>query len=527
MPLHLSFHGAAGTVTGSCYLLDTGRARVLVDCGLFQGPKTIKELNYRPFPFAPDSIDALLLTHAHTDHTGLIPKLVKGGFRGRIHCSEATRDLCAVMLPDSAEIQEFEVAQLNRRNETRGRPPVQPIYTRRDADAALKQFETHPFDEWRQGPDGIRFRFWNAGHLLGSASIEVEAIEASGRHTRLLFSGDIGPGDKLFMEDPEAPDRPDWIVCESTYGDRDRTDLKPDERRAALRKEVQAALKSGGNLLIPAFAIERTQELLYDLARLMQDKALPRAPVVIDSPLATEATETFQRHLCDMPEQPVDCSLIDMPNIRFTRSAEDSKALNKVVSGMIIISASGMAEAGRIRHHLLHNLWKPQATVLFVGYQAPGTLGRLLVDGESLVRIMGQEVAVRARIRTLDVYSGHADRGDLLAWVKARMPVKRAVFLTHGEDGARAALRDGITGLGLRPDRLVLPALDTTYLLPDTGPAQLRAATARLPVDAVTPTDWHNDRSALLLDLNRRLDALPDDAARRALLRRLRATLAA
>jgi len=527
MPLNLSFHGAAGTVTGSCYLLDTGRSRVLVDCGMFQGPKSLKELNYRPFPFETGGIDALLLTHAHTDHAGLIPKLVKAGYRGPVHCTEATRDLCAVMLPDSGAIQEYEVEQLNRRNATRGLPEVEPIYTRKDAEAAIGRFVTHDYNGWIAGPEGIRFRFWNAGHLLGSASIEVEATDERGRHTRILFSGDIGPGDKPFMEDPEAPGRPDWIVVESTYGDRDRADLKPEERREALAKEVEAALRAGGNLLIPAFAIERTQELMADLAVLMDRRKLPTVPVAIDSPLAIEATETFQRHLCDIPDQPIECSLTGRPNVRFVRSPSESKDLNKVVSGMIIIAASGMAEAGRIRHHLLHNLWRPQATVLFVGYQAPGTLGRLLVDGERMVRIMGEEVAVRARIRTLDVYSGHADRGDLLAWVKGRLPVKRAIFITHGEEQARVALRDGLVAQGIRPDRLLLPALDTTYQLPDTGPAQLRRATARLAEGPVPAADWHNERAALLVAINRKLSALPDNKARHALLAKLRAALAA
>jgi metallo-beta-lactamase family protein len=291
-----------------------------------------------------------------------------------------------------------------------------------------------------------------------------------------------------------------------------------------LRAEVEAALAAGGNLLIPAFAVERTQELLHDLDLLMEQGELPAVPVVIDSPLAAEATRTFRAHLKELPEEsePAE-TFLSGPNIRVTASVEESKKLNQVAGGMIILSASGMADAGRIRHHLINNLWRPEATVLFVGYQAPGTLGRLLVDGASEVSIMGQDIAVRARIRRLDVYSGHADRQGLLDWVAARRTIRRGVFLVHGEQEAREALARALRERGLAVD---LPEMDAAYALPERGAAQPRGAAPRLPPEAThAPFDWHNERAALLLELRRRVEEEGDDRAREALLRRVREAL--
>ncbi|MFQ3623658.1 MAG: MBL fold metallo-hydrolase [Acetobacteraceae bacterium] len=518
----LAFHGAAGTVTGSCLRLVVPGAVLLIDCGLFQGPKTVKELNWRPFPFAPREVAAVLLTHAHIDHSGLIPRLVREGFAGPVHATEASVDLCRFMLPDSGFIQETEVERLNRRNAERGRPPVRPIYTMRDAEAALDRFRGHAYGRSVELPGGVRARFWNAGHLLGSASIELTLPDGA----TLLVSGDVGPGAKPFVEDAEAPLEPDWLVLETTYGDRDRDDPTPEARRGLLRAEVEAALAAGGNLLIPAFAVERTQELLHDLDLLMEQGRLPAVPVVIDSPLAAEATRCFRRHLKDLPEETEAAeTFLSGPNIRVTQSVEQSKALNRITGGMIVISASGMAEAGRIRHHLLNNLWRPEATVLFVGYQAPGTLGRLLRDGADRVSIMGQEVAVRARIRALEAYSGHADRQGLLAWLAARRSVRGGLFLVHGEEEARQAFAQALRGRIEAP--VILPELDAVYALPRGRAPEPRRAEARLaPAAAHARFDWHNERAALLLDLRRRLDETEDDDARAALLRRVRAALA-
>ncbi len=517
----LAFHGAAGTVTGSCLRLIVPGAELLVDCGLFQGPKTLKELNWRPFPFAPRAISAVLLTHAHIDHSGLIPRLIREGFAGPVHATEASVDLCRFMLPDSGFIQESEVERLNRRNAKRGRPSVAPIYTMREAEAALERFRGHAYGCWIDLPGGVRARFWNAGHLLGSASIEIALADGA----TLLVSGDLGPGAKPFVVDAEAPLDPDWLVLETTYGDRDRDDPTPQARRELLRAEVEAALAAGGNLLIPAFAVERTQELLHDLDLLMEQGRLPAVPVVIDSPLAAEATRCFRRHLKELPEETEAAeSFLSGPNIRITETVEQSKALNRITGGMIVISASGMAEAGRIRHHLLNNLWRPEATVLFVGYQAPGTLGRLLRDGADRVSIMGQEVAVRARIRSLEAYSGHADRRKLLDWLAARRTVRSGLFLVHGEEEAREAFAQALPGRLTAP--VILPEMDSIYALPRGRAPEPRRSAARLaPAAAHARFDWHNERAALLLELRRRLDETTDDDARAALLRRVRAAL--
>jgi metallo-beta-lactamase family protein len=520
----LTFHGAAGTVTGSCLRLSANGAEILIDCGLFQGPKTIKSLNWRPFPFAPGSVSAVLLTHAHIDHAGLIPRLWREGFTGRVHATAATTDLCSVMLPDSGYIQETEVQRLNRRNAARGRATVEPIYTRADAEASLALFSPHDYGAWIDLAGGIRARFWNAGHLLGSASVELLVPHASGEATRLLVSGDLGPGNKPFVPDAEAPRGIDWLVVEATYGDRERDDPSPTERRAMLAAEVRAALSAGGNLVMPSFAVERTQELLHDLDLLMEQGTLPPVPVVIDSPLATEATACFRRHLKELPEEtePAE-SFLTGPTIRFTQSVDESKKLNAITGGLIILSASGMADAGRIRHHLLNNLWRREATVLFTGYQAPGTLGRLLVDGAKAVTILGQEVAVRARVRILDCYSGHADKRDLLAWIAARAPVRQGIFVVHGEDDARAALAEALAGSPVPVER---PEMDAAYALPRLGAAKPRGAAPRLaPKAAHARLDWHNERAALLLELRRRLEDAPDDEARERLLHRVRDAL--
>lgn len=520
----LIFHGAAGTVTGSCFRLIANGAEILIDCGLFQGPKTIKALNWRPFPFSPAAISAVLLTHAHIDHAGLIPRLWREGFRGRVHATAATADLAGVMLPDSGYIQETEVERLNRRNAARGRPAVQPIYTQADAEASLALFSPHAYGQWIALAGGLRARLWNAGHLLGSASVELRIPRTGGGEATLLVSGDLGPGGKPFVADAEAPAGIDWLVVEATYGDRERDDPPPEERRALLAAEVRAALAAGGNLVMPAFAVERTQALLHDLDVMMERGTLPAVPVVIDSPLATEATRCFRKHLKELPEETEEPeTFLAGPNIRFTRSVEESKQLNAITGGLIILSASGMADAGRIRHHLLNSLWRREATVLFTGYQAPGTLGRLLVEGARAVTIMGQEVAVRARIRTLDCYSGHADRRDLLGWIAGRAPVRQGIFLVHGEDQAREALASALQD---GPAPVERPEMDAAYALPSVGPARARGAAPRLaPEAAHKRLDWHNERAALLLELRRRLEDAPDDAAREHLLHRVRDAL--
>lgn len=520
----LSFCGAAGTVTGSCYWLQTGSCQFLVDCGMFQGSKTLKALNYGAFSFDPAQIDFVLLTHAHIDHAGLLPKLVKLGFKGPIFATAGSFDLLSYMLPDSANIQETEVERLNRRNARRGRPTVSPMYDRQNVEAALEAFSIVDYEAWREVGEGVRARFWNAGHILGAASIEVEVTtgQRNPRVSRLLFSGDIGPEHKLFHPDPEAPANLDFVCCESTYGGRSRSDPTPEERRHILLREVESALERGGNLLIPAFAVERTQELLLDLSILFDQEKLPKVPVFLDSPLAIKATKVFAKNAAVLEDTGAVPDLFRRSNLRFTESVEESKMIGRFTGGAIIIAGSGMCDAGRIRHHLKANLWRRNATVMLVGYQAPGTLGALLAKGVSAVKIQGEDLRVNATIRQIDIYSGHADGDQLLAWLKARLPVKAAIFLTHGEEQGLAALRDGLQDSGVPAERIIIPQLDDVVdLLAGESKVAFRPVPHRLPSESLRGLDWHNDLANFSLDLRERLENAADDKARRVILRRV------
>jgi len=523
MATTITFAGAAGGVTGSCYRVTHEGGSFLVDCGLFQGPRTLKALNYVAFPFAPANIDFVLLTHAHTDHCGLVPKLTKSGFSHPIYATEGTKDLLEFTLPDSGYVQEMEVEALNRRNVRRGRAAVEPIYTRADAEASLRYLRPCPYDDWIDCGRGVRARYWNAGHILGSASIEIQVpgAGAQGSAIRVLFSGDIGPRHKSFHPDPTGPAACDYLVVESTYGNRDRTECDVEERRAQLRDEVKTALGRGGNLLIPAFAVERTQELLLDLGVLAAQGELPKAPVFLDSPLAIKATQVFLAHARELEDLGDIGNPFSAPNLHLMETAEQSKSINRISGGAIIIAGSGMCDAGRIRHHLKQNLWRHDATVLFVGYQAPGTLGHLLQSGVGSVRIQGEEVSVHATLRSIEAYSGHADRGGLIEWVRGRLPVARAIFLTHGEPDALAGLRDGLIAIGQTADRILVPNLDDSFLLSAGGPTRLESAVRRLPLGPAPASDWHNAYAALSLDLRQRLEQLPDDAAREDLIARI------
>jgi metallo-beta-lactamase family protein len=447
MPDHprLHLHGAARGVTGSCFRLETPGGALLVDCGMFQGSKTEKALNYRDFPFDPAGIAAVVLTHAHIDHSGLLPKLVKTGFRGRIHATPATVDLAGIMLPDSAHIQEVEVGQLNRRRARWHDDPLDPIYDTDDVARTLSLMAPEPYGDWFAPLPGVRARFWNAGHMLGSASVEVEVARPGSDPLRLLFSGDLGPAQKLLHPPPEGPVGLDFLILEATYGGTDRPVTNDDARRALLGAEVRAAMAAAerhgeGALVIPSFAVERAQEVITDLMHLMAEGALPGVPVHVDSPLATRATEVYHRHARTLDGGRAFRDGLASARLHFTQTVEQSIALDRLPGFHIVIAASGMCEAGRIRHRLRRWLGSPGATVLMVGYQAQGTLGRILLDGAPSVRIQGDGYAVRARIRSLDLYSGHADAPELAQWVAARAPVRAGIILTHAEPPAMDAL---------------------------------------------------------------------------------------
>ena len=523
----LRFHGATRCVTGSCYEIETPHWRILIDCGLFQGSKSEREVNYGAFPFPPDAIDAVILTHAHIDHSGLLPKLVREGFRGPIYATTATIDLCSAMLPDAAHIQETEVDHLNRRNAQRGRPLVEPIYRQEDAAACMPLFRGVKYGDWTTVAKGLRVRFWNAGHLLGSSSVELEIDGGDRPPKRIVFSGDIGPGHKLLQTDPQGPSGADCLVCEATYGNRDRPDVSPDRRRSMLGDVVRGAARANGPLIIPSFAVERTQELLVDLHLLMQAGVVPRAPIFVDSPLATRASAIFQRHADEIENGDVLRQALISAELRFTDTVEQSKAINRLTGFFVVIAASGMCDAGRIRHHLKANLWRKNATVMMAGYQVQGSLGRVLLDGARRVRIQGEEIEVRANVILFDLYSGHADAVELVAWILARGPIGQSLFLTHGEE-------EGLTGLAERlkgsfPEgRIIKPQLDDAFRLGPEGclPVEINHA-RRLKPESVGRLDWHNDLSRLLLDVSEAVNSAADERGRAKIIRQMQRALAA
>ncbi|MBL8642737.1 MAG: MBL fold metallo-hydrolase [Rhodospirillaceae bacterium] len=521
MAITLTFHGACATVTGSCFELKTDQASVLIDCGMFQGTKTVKALNYGSFPFDPRRINAVLLTHAHIDHCGLIPKLTGAGFMGPVYTTPGTSDLLTYILPDSGYIQEIEVSRLNIRNRQRGLPAVEPIYTQSGAESALHSVRPQGYDTWFTAAPGIEARFWNAGHILGSAAVEVRVQDSgkSGEALSILFSGDIGPSGKAFHDTPQGPSDIDFMLMESTYGDRIRPTRTNERRLQILEREMKAAMAKHGIILMPAFAIERTQELLFDLDTLFDAKRLPEVPVFVDSPLATNATKVFAKHLGERANTE-GSHAFQRHNLRFVGSTEDSKKLNRLRGGAIIMAGSGMCDAGRIRHHLKAHLSRSDTTVILAGYQAPATLGRLLYDGEKIVRIHGEEIAVNARIRMLDEYSGHADQKHLIDWALARAPLRHQLFLVHGEENARAQLAALLGSAGFPRKDIRMPVIGETVRLSKRDGARTTRVRATLqPGDA--QRDWHNDYAATVIALKEKLNTLTDQRQRAKLLKRL------
>jgi len=522
----LTFCGAAGTVTGSCSLIASDAGRFLVDCGLYQGNRSVDDLNSSPFPFDPEAIDFLVLTHAHIDHSGLVPKLVKEGFKGPIFASRATVDLLEFMLADSAHIQESNAERRNRRRKRRGEKPIEPSYSIEDVNAALEMMQRLEYEEWWEPQPGVRARFWNAGHILGSASVEVAFdTDASGNALRMLFSGDLGPDQKVFHPEPDAPEGFDYVVCESTYGDRDREDYTLQGRRDALCRELNTALKRGGNVVIPSFALERSQELLHDIHVLLEKGKIHPAAVFLDSPLARKATEVFIRHADSLEDIEVPSTdLFHHERFHLVQTVQESKNINGYSGGAIILSASGMCTAGRIKHHLRANIWRPESTILFVGYQAHGTLGHIISNGAKKVRIHGREFEVKAAIRRIGNYSAHADQPELADWVMERMPVAGRIFLNHGEDDARESLRKLLIERGVAPDHIVIPAFDESFDLV-AGTALSKGRAADRIEDEALQRDWHSEYAVFILRMAEQLRSIDDPTERHHLIVKMEAAL--
>jgi len=453
---HVTFLGACGTVTGSCTLLRWGETRILVDCGLFQGPVELERRNFAPFDFAPEAIDAVLLTHAHLDHSGRLPRLVAQGFGGPIYCSRPTAPLASLVLHDAARLAEEEARYARKKGYSRHRDP-QPLFTESQVREALALVQKLDFDVEHEIRPGVRVRLRRAGHLLGAASLEIAAKGSDGKRRSWCFSGDVGRYDVPILKDPEPPlEPPTALFLESTYGDRRHA---AGEAKAELAKIIRETFAAGGVVLIPAFALGRTQEILYHLAALSDEGLLDPSQVFLDSPMAIHATELYRQARSEHDEDLAELVAHAMGPFRpdrfaRCRTSDESKALNDRRAPAVIVAGSGMATGGRIVHHLAHRLGDARTTVAFVGYQASGTRGRALVEGAQEVVIHGRAVPVRARIVYLAQLSAHADRDELLRWCRALPgPPPERVFLNHGEDHARKALERAIVGLGWpRPD---------------------------------------------------------------------------
>ena len=439
--MDIQFLGAAKMVTGSNYLIKMDKYNILVDCGLFQGSNEKEELNFKEFAFDPTTIDYLILTHAHIDHSGRIPKLVKDGFRGKILCTKSTFDLCKIMLIDSAKIQESDVKWENKKRQRRGQKFTEPLYSMKDAEDSLKYFEPYFYNQNIILNEDINLKFRDAGHILGSSILELWVTE-DGETNKIVFSGDLGMPGRPIIRDPEFIDDADYLILESTYGDTNHESYSYSTEK--LIEIINNTVVKNGTVLIPSFAVGRTQELIYELNKYYEYnkdvEEYMKVPIYIDSPMAVNATEVFEMNSNSFNEEAKELILsgdnpFNFQNLRYIRSQEESMALNKSNYPKVIISASGMATAGRIRHHLKHNLWDPNNSLIFVGYQAEGTLGRILLDGAKKVKLLGEEIEVNLSIYDLEGFSAHADQKTLLNFIDNFKKKPKKIFLVHGEDG--------------------------------------------------------------------------------------------
>ena len=475
--MKITFLGATKTVTGSNFLVEGAGKKFLVDCGMYQGQAKEELENETPFLYDVNDIDFMLLTHAHIDHSGRIPKLYKEGYRNPVIATKATCDLCGLMLPDSGHIQEVEIEWKNRKRKREGKEAIPPLYTAQEAIECLEIFKPVHYDEIIEIDQNIQVRFNDAGHMLGSAIIEVWVTE-NGKTKKAVFTGDIGNNDIPLLDSPTMIESADYLIMESTYGS--RLHMRNDEKANLFLNIVSETLERGGRVVIPSFAVGRTQEILYELDSIKQNGAdedfakkydeLMRSSVYVDSPLAISATEVFRKNT-DLFEEEVREKIesgenpLDFPGLKFTRTADESKALNETQEPCIIISASGMCEVGRIKHHLKHNLWDPNSTILFVGYQAPGTLGRSIVEGAKKVKIFGEEIVVNARIEYIEGYSGHADQEWLMNFIYSFITKPKHIFLVHGEPEGQVVLKQKIkeeTGIAV-----TIPEFGDVYELDD------------------------------------------------------------
>ncbi len=450
MQIKLNFFGAAKNVTGSCYYLEANGVRLLIDCGLYQ-ERDLKPRNWADFPVPPNTIDAVLLTHAHLDHCGRIPKLVKEGFNGTIYATSATAEIANIIMQDSAHIQEEDIKHKKRRHEKQGKTspfPYVPLYTMEDALKVTDMFNKVKYAQPVKIGEGITAEFREAGHVFGSSSIRV-AVTQGGETRTILFSGDVGRWDLPIMRDPHQYESADYVLIESTYGDRVHGEVAdiPGELARVINETVEA----GGNVIIPSFALERTQELLYHLNGLVNEERIPLLPVFVDSPMAIKITDVFKKHQDLYDEETMEQiragdKPCDFPRLEMTRTVDESKAIARVKGSSIIIAGSGMCTGGRVKHHLKANIERPESTVLFVGYQSHGTLGRIILDGAETVRLFGEEYEVRARVAKISGFSAHADQNELYQWLSSIKQPPRKIFITHGEEEQAEAFAKFLSG---------------------------------------------------------------------------------
>ncbi|MGB9715606.1 MAG: MBL fold metallo-hydrolase RNA specificity domain-containing protein [Thermodesulfovibrionales bacterium] len=431
--MKLKFLGGVRTVTGSCFYMESNETKLLVECGMFQG-EDVEKINRAAFSFNPEEIDYIFITHAHLDHSGMLPRIVKEGFKGRIFTTSATKDLLEIMLYDSAHIQESDAEWLTRKALRADKPPVIPLYTSEDVRNVMPLIDVKKYNEIFYIGEGIRCRFLDAGHILGSSMLEVW-FHDSYKDKKIVFSGDIGKKGNPIIRDPLNPEDADFIVIESTYGNRSHKSLK--ESIDELVDAIKTTFKKGGNVYIPSFAVGRTQELLYIMNNLVREKRLSNIDVYLDSPLAQEATKIYLSHPECFDEEAKKLfttkDYSDSIKLHFVQSVTESMQLNKIKSGIIVIAGSGMCEGGRIRHHLKHNLWRDECSIIFVGFQGKGTLGRKIIDGAKIVHILGEEIAVKASIYTINGFSAHADQAELIEWLTF-LRNSPEVFIVHGEE---------------------------------------------------------------------------------------------